>query len=99
MLAAVMFDLDGTLVDTDPLHFLAWRELFREHGIEVDQRFYRERISGRFNPAIVREHLPRLSASELESCVRWKEARFFELATRLEPKQGLSRLLDWTDKL
>jgi beta-phosphoglucomutase-like phosphatase (HAD superfamily) len=29
MVKALLFDLDGTLADTDPLHLLAWREALR----------------------------------------------------------------------
>ena len=57
MLKAVLFDLDGTLADTDPLHLLAWREVLAPYGLKVDPAFYRERISGRLNPEIVRDLL------------------------------------------
>src|SRR4051794_41008867 len=32
----LIFDLDGTLVDSSPLHALAFRETFAPHGVEVD---------------------------------------------------------------
>ena len=32
----VVFDIDGTLVDTNYLHTLAWRRAFVEHGIEAN---------------------------------------------------------------
>lgn len=35
--AAAIFDLDGVLVDTARYHFLAWRVLAREYGIELDE--------------------------------------------------------------
>ena len=54
VLKAVLFDLDGTLADTDPLHLLAWREVLAPYGLKVDPAFYRERISGRLNPVTVR---------------------------------------------
>lgn len=31
-----IFDLDGTLVDTMPLHYAAWRDTFREFGLNRD---------------------------------------------------------------
>ncbi|HEY9296763.1 MAG TPA: HAD hydrolase-like protein, partial [Phormidium sp.] len=37
MLTAILFDLDGTLVNTDPLHFQAWQEMLLKHGLEIDQ--------------------------------------------------------------
>ena len=35
MIEAVLFDMDGVLVDSEELIFLAAREMFREHGISV----------------------------------------------------------------
>ncbi|MGL4622367.1 MAG: HAD hydrolase-like protein, partial [Chroococcidiopsis sp.] len=32
MLAAILYDLDGTIVNTDPLHFRIWQALLKEHG-------------------------------------------------------------------
>jgi beta-phosphoglucomutase family hydrolase len=41
MIQALIFDCDGTLTDSMPLHYLAWRRTMREHGIEFDEdRFY-----------------------------------------------------------
>jgi HAD superfamily hydrolase (TIGR01509 family) len=33
---AYIFDCDGTLVDSMPLHFRAWRAAFRQHGASFD---------------------------------------------------------------
>ncbi len=35
MIKAVIFDVDGTLVDSNDLHVEAWREAFRRYGKEV----------------------------------------------------------------
>jgi HAD superfamily hydrolase (TIGR01509 family) len=35
MLTAVLFDLDGTLVDTNDMHARAWHEALRSHGFNV----------------------------------------------------------------
>ncbi len=38
---AIVFDLDGTLADTMPAHFLAWTEVTRDAGIDFSEdRFY-----------------------------------------------------------
>jgi len=93
MLQALLFDLDGTLADTDPLHLLAWREVLRPYGLKVDPAFYRERISGRLNPEIVRDLLG-LEGEEARRLIAAKEARFRELAQDLEPTPGLLPLLE-----
>src|SRR5512136_1713509 len=38
---AIIFDCDGTLADTMPLHWRAWQTLIRKHGIQLsEERFY-----------------------------------------------------------
>jgi beta-phosphoglucomutase family hydrolase len=38
---ALIFDCDGTLTDSMPLHYLAWREVMGRHGITFgEDRFY-----------------------------------------------------------
>lgn len=94
---ALLFDLDGTLADTDPLHFLAWKEALRPFGLEVDEAFYRRHISGRLNPEIVRDLLG-LEGEEAKRLIEGKEALFRELAQTLKPIPGLEELLHWAEK-
>lgn len=44
MIRAVIFDLDGTLVDSNELHVLAWQETFRHFGKEIPIERLREQI-------------------------------------------------------
>ena len=38
---AAIFDLDGTLADTMPVHFRAWRQVAERHGLDFpESRFY-----------------------------------------------------------
>ncbi|MGF1491455.1 MAG: HAD family hydrolase [Microcoleaceae cyanobacterium] len=95
MLQAILFDLDGTLVDTDPLHFQIWQEILSRHGIDIDHPTYKATISGRQNPQIISDLLPHLSQSEAEQLAEDKEAQFRSQAAGLEPLPGLDRILQW----
>ncbi len=46
MIRAVIFDLDGTLVDTEPLHFAAFNQVLRPDGIEIPLDEYSARLIG-----------------------------------------------------
>jgi HAD superfamily hydrolase (TIGR01509 family) len=37
---ALLFDFDGVLADTEPIHYACWRELLIPYGIELDWGFY-----------------------------------------------------------
>lgn len=94
-LAAILFDLDGTLVNTDPLHFQIWQTMLREHGFNIDETFYKQRISGRLNPDIMADLLPHLPAAEQAQFAAEKEAQFRVQAETLQPLAGLAKLLRW----
>ncbi|MDG1779001.1 MAG: HAD family phosphatase [Flavobacteriaceae bacterium] len=40
MLKAVLFDMDGVIVDTEPLHHKAYQQMFSEVGIDVSSEMY-----------------------------------------------------------
>ena len=94
MLKALLFDLDGTLTETDSVHHPTWAGLLKPHGYDVDWAFYQERISGRLNPDIVAELLPDLSEEEGRAMIEAKEADFRERADDLEPLPGLDALIE-----
>jgi HAD superfamily hydrolase (TIGR01509 family) len=97
MLSAILFDLDGTIVNTDPIHYQAWQQKLASYGIEIDETFYKSRISGRLNPEIVKDILPQLSAADGQRFADEKEALFRELAANLQPLSGFSQLIAWTE--
>jgi beta-phosphoglucomutase len=43
----VIFDLDGVLVDSVPLHYAAWKRLFDDYGYAFDKTIYRQKVDGR----------------------------------------------------
>ena len=46
---AVIFDLDGTLIDNNSFHLLAWKQYLKNIDIEVGEEEYRKNINGRTN--------------------------------------------------
>lgn len=44
MTRAILFDVDGTLVDTNDLHAAAWQEAFRHFGVELPLPTIRDQI-------------------------------------------------------
>ncbi len=87
--------MDGTLANTDPFHFQVWQAVLQEFGWDIDEAFYKTRISGRLNPAIVADLLPHLSGAAAQVFIAQKEAAFRDLAPRLNRLAGLTEVLDW----
>ncbi len=95
MLSAILFDLDGTLVNTDNLHFQTWQEALIKLEIKIDRLFYNQNISGRTNEQIVKDILPQLSLEEGLKIAYTKEENFRNLAGKLTRMPGLDKMLDW----
>ena len=93
MLKALLFDLDGTLADTNSVHRLTWEEALKPYGYEVTWDFYREHITGRLTSDIVEDLLPNFSPEEGRELVDAKEAGFREQARSLEPLPGLMDII------
>ena len=43
---AVCFDHDGTLVDSEPIHYRLWRDVLADHRIELTEAEYKARYAG-----------------------------------------------------
>ncbi|MEM1368305.1 MAG: HAD family phosphatase [Cyanobacteria bacterium P01_H01_bin.15] len=95
MLEAILFDLDGTLVNSDPIHFTIWQELLANYGYDIDHTFYRRRISGRVNEDILQDLLPQLTPAEVAQFAWDKEATFRQRGTDLTRLAGLDSMLAW----
>jgi HAD superfamily hydrolase (TIGR01509 family) len=98
MLSALLFDLDGTLANTDPLHLTIWQDLMTPHGYQIDLQFYQHHISGRLNADILADLLPHFSDAEVQAFSTDKEHRFRQLAAeQLTPTLGLRTFLNWIE--
>ena len=51
---AVLFDLDGVVVDSSPAHAAAWTALFAEEGVPFGPKEYERIAAGRPREAVIR---------------------------------------------
>ena len=91
----LLFDLDGTLADTDALHFEAFARTLAPMGMAIGRADYVAHILGRTNESIMRDLFPGLDAAGRMRVAEEKEACFRSLAARIEPVRGLDGLLAW----
>ncbi len=93
---ALIFDLDGTLVDSVYAHTLAWQKSLSEFGMQSPAWTIHRRIgmSGKLLvKAIAREQHRALSDSEIEKLARRHRQLFHELAPTCAPLPGAVELL------
>lgn len=92
MAGALLFDLDGTLLHSDPLHAPVFIEMFAARGVEIDEAFYLREIHGRLNQETFGRHFP---AEDADALSDEKEAIFrARLGDSHPPLPGLHALID-----
>ena len=79
---ALLFDLDGTLIDSMPLHHQAWVEWHARRGIEMAAGSFFEATAGRSNAEILLDMFPQHSVDEHVVMADAKEALYREFAAR-----------------
>ena len=97
--AALLFDIDGTLVNTDALHLEAFNRVFGPRGHVFDHRRFTDELQG-FSMASIRERFLGHEPVERQLAImEEKEAIFRELAKGgVPPSPGLMALLDRADR-
>ena len=91
---AVIFDMDGVMVDTAPQHFAAWRQVFAEMGRELGEEEFRATFGWR-NREILQYVLgDRVSEVQVEELGRRKEEYYRALLRGgVEAAPGFMHLL------
>lgn len=81
---AAIFDLDGVVVDTVPLHFKAWKRMFAEYGKKFTFQDYKEKVDGIPRIDGGRAILHDLSTQELIKATDKKQKYFLEYLKKEE---------------
>lgn len=94
MLRAVIFDLDGVIVDSHPAHIQAWRIFFRSIEKDVSERDLLFVLEGQKREDILRHFLGDLTPEQVKHYGAKKEALFRDSAMELKTVRGLPEFLD-----
>lgn len=91
---AVIFDLDGTIVDNHTYHRQAWVEFFRKRDIYFDDAGFKEKIFGNTTRDFLESVFGPVTTNELKSMEEEKEAIYRNLyAPHVTPVKGLKEFL------
>lgn len=91
---ALLLDLDGTLIDSMPLHHESWRRWHAQQGLPFDEAGFFAATAGRTNAEILADLFPHHDAAQLAAMAQAKEALYRDLAaTQLRLVPGAHELL------
>jgi HAD superfamily hydrolase (TIGR01509 family) len=96
---ALLFDIDGTLTDTDALHLEAFNQVLGPHGHAFDHARFTKELQGFSNTSISERFLAGQRPERQTIIMAEKEQAFRKLvAGRIQPLPGLIELLALADR-
>ena len=95
MIEAIIFDLDGTLVDSVDYHTEAWVKAFKEYGYDFAFDRLQEQI-GKGSEFIIGELLPANEADKLESDIAGYRKKYYQdnLLAKVKPFPQVKKLFE-----
>jgi HAD superfamily hydrolase (TIGR01509 family) len=83
---AIIFDMDGVIVDSEPHHETAYLEMFSELGYAENHGVNFDDYVGRSDRALLEDFVARHQpAHSLETLNEWKKDRFLKILDREQP--------------
>lgn len=96
---ALLFDIDGTLAETDPLHLEAFNQILGRYGHVFDHVRFTTELQGFSNTSIGERFLAGEPPERQAAIIDEKEALFRKLvAGKIQPVPGLMTLLACADR-
>jgi beta-phosphoglucomutase len=92
---AVIFDMDGVIVHSNPYHKIALQQFARKYGYQLSEQELKEKVYGRTNKTWLTNLFGELSEDKLKEYADEKEALFRELyKDDIKPVKGIRNFLD-----
>ena len=100
MIEAVVFDMDGTIVDNMGVHTAVWLELLSEFGIDMNSLAFQAATAGNTNRELLRKLVdPQMSDERVAEIAHEKETRYRErFRPHLQPIAGFVPLLQEAER-
>jgi beta-phosphoglucomutase len=94
MLRGIIFDLDGVIIDSHPIHRRAWKTFLQTVGREVTDSELDFILDGRKREEILCHFLGALNPSQIADYGARKDDMLRELAEHMQPVPGVGDFLD-----
>ncbi len=98
-LRAAVFDFDGVIVDSEPLHFRSLQAALAGEGVEITEQEYRDELLAYDDRSSIRiafeRRGERLDPERLERAARAKAESFAELIPQIAVYPGARELISW----
>ena len=93
MIRGIVFDMDGVVIDSHPVHRLAWKKFLEATGREVNDSDLEFILDGRKRDEILQYFLGELTPSQVAEYGAIKDDMLQQLRKQLQPLPGVEKFL------
>ncbi len=79
--SAIIFDVDGVLLDTVPYHFTAWQKMFTDEGVAFTMDDYLKKVNGLPRLTGIKNVLTEVNEEKISSLAQKKQDYYLELVS------------------
>ena len=94
-----LFDLDGTLVNTDKIYIEVWKSLLVEYDLLIDESFFNNFIKGRSDVSFLKFLIPAITDEKINEISQAKDRNFINLLSNLEEPILLGNIISFFEKI
>jgi beta-phosphoglucomutase len=103
MNCAVILDMDGVIIDSNPFHRMVWKEFLERHGVAVDEPMFKNVIFGTPGDQTIRKLLqPDLTTDQVTLYLEEIDTTYRSIISGSEqifPVSGLYNFLDFIKEI
>jgi len=93
-LKAVLWDMDGVIADTADFHYSAWRDVFKERGVEFTKADFMRHFGQRHDTIIIFALGDKFSQEDIEAITNKKQSLYRQrVAKNIVPLPGAVELI------
>jgi len=92
--SAVIFDMDGVLVDNHHAHFMAWMNFAKKYNFPLNDEIYLKDFNGKTNKDLFEMIFGNIDQDRFQALVLEKELMYQEMAKELKEHRGLTPFLE-----
>ena len=93
-----IFDLDGTLVDTDDIYIEVWNNIMKKYKLSIDDNFFKFFIQGKNDILFLKTFFPNISDNEINEISIIKDELFIKYLKKYDKDIMIDGARNFMDK-